>query len=610
MRRPSTTFLPAAVVALLAAVGSAAGQDGGLQTKHWPRHDISFPIDVTAFEALSPRPVSIRFSAATPDRPFRLVANKKPAELDKILDKQDPNAVPRRGFTYTAAGDGVEEFAVQYEYADGQLAPAKPSPQFRIHFDATVPVVKATATGPNGIRWQADDANLVPGSVRIEGRYVGLGDKPFEILNTGELKADDSFTWKIPATRTMEVVVVARDRAGNNGRSKVIRLGAGADRADADPKKPGSFGDPIVRDPARTGSGFGGIDEFPSNRPKIDYKSTNKLTVKSKVTHVTRSGVESAQLFVQNESTEWRAAGKKDGLNFTADTPDPTVEIPFDAPRDGLYGFIIQPISRAGTKADDPRPGDVAQYLVEVDTTKPEMTLKNVRVGGGGLNGPLVEIEWQASDKNLHVEPITLEFSDDDKKTWKPISGTKLTNTGKYTWEITDKKLWRFHVRGQATDMAGNSAFDETKQPVLVDLDKPSGTVEKVNDGGPPTTPRRQVQHTEPGIEPGKLAVTPAAAPAAQPKPPSVGGRIGAPPEPKKPDPHKPEPKKEDPKKIDTPLPAVIPPPPPAAEPMPKPLEIPPPKVEPMPTLPVPPPTPPGGVVPVPDLPPLPVEKK
>jgi hypothetical protein len=614
MRRPIATTVPVtlAVLAVACVAAPARAQDSDLQTKFWPRSDISFPIDLAEFERLDPRPASIRFYAAPPNGRFKLIANKRPNELDKIIDKQDPSATPRRGFTYVAAADGVEEFAVQYEYDGGRLAPKSPTPQFRIHFDTKLPEVRATASGTNGIRWEATDANLVPSSIRIEGQYAG--ETQWQLLNTGELKADDSFRWNtIPANKTLEVRVSARDRAGNNGYSRIIRLGSKADRADPDfNKKPGvgSFGDPITKaggGSGRTGSGFGGLDEFPSGQAKIEYRSTNKLNVKSKVTHITRSGVKAAQLFVQSGTTDWVPAGKKEGLNFTLDTPDPVVEIPYDAPRDGLYGFIIQPISGAGTKADDPRPGDAPQFLVEVDTVKPEITIKNIRVGGGGLNGPLVEVEWHSFDKNEMPEPITLEYSDDDKKTWKPITA-KTQNTGKYTWEITDKKLWRFHVRASAVDKAGNNNFDVTKEPVLVDLDKPAGTVDQVNPNGEASF-RKQVNLNDDRFQPAAstppatLTVKPASAAPTETKPAAplpIGGRIGAPPVSNLPEPKKEDEKPKEPKKIDADVPPVD---------ISKPIDLPPIKSDPTP------PAPAGGTtaIPIPELPPIvppPAEKK
>jgi hypothetical protein len=616
MRRPIATTIPAVVAAVLWAAPAAA-QDAP-QVKYWPRHDISFPIDLAALDTLDPRPVSIRFYAARPDSQFKLIANKKPGELDKIVDTSDPAARPKRGFTYSVPGDRVEEFAVQYEFADGRVAPEKDRlvPQFRVVFDKTLPVVRAATASTGVVRWQATDDHLVESSVRVEGRYPG--ETPWQVLNTGDLKPDDSFKWNVPPGKTLEVRVFARDKAGNNGYSPVIRLGAKADRADGgEPKKPaaGSFGDPITRpDGARTGTGFGNPDDFAAGQVKMQYVSTRQLTVRSKVTHVTRSGVKAAQLFVQSDSADWRAEGRKDGLTIQADTPDDgrVVEIPFTAPKDGPYGFIIQPISGANTKAEDPRAGDLPQYRVEVDTVKPELTIKSVRVVGSGLTGPLVEVEWFADDKNLGAEPITLEYHDNEAdmragKGWKPMHPGKptLPNTGRYTWEITDKKLWKFWVRGQAADKATNltlivySDDKGTPIPVLVDLDKPSGNVEKVDQNGVGVTPK-QVNHTGEGgfPQPATLNVN-AIAPAAPPSggkavPVGVGGRLPAP--------VAGEPKKEEPKPVPVPEPAKADPP----------L-----KVDPVPTgvvAPIPVPAPTGGGVttppPIPDLPPLTGEKK
>jgi hypothetical protein len=318
----------------------------------------------------------------------------------------------------------------------------------------------------------------------LEGRYPGRTN--WQFLNTGALREDDNFSWKnLPSDETLEVRVFAKNKAGHEGRSSIMTLGANAGKA------PRAGDDNGTKNGSRTGSGFGAVEDLPnSNRVKIEYISTNKLKVKSKITHITRSGVKEAQLFVQNESSDWRKAGNPVTANFTQDTANPVVEISYEAPKDGIYRFIVQPISGAGTKADDPRPSDPAQYIVFVDTTPPAIKLKSNRVTGGGLNGPLIEIEWEASDAmdNLLPDPITLQYSDDDKKSWKPIHGSKMiANSGRHTWEIIDKQLWKFHVRATATDQAGNTKFDETKEPILVDLDKPSGTVEKVDSNGEST---------------------------------------------------------------------------------------------------------------------------
>ncbi len=478
------------------------------EAKYWPLNKISFPVDLAEFNKLNPKPVSILFYSAPAGGKFTLVYNRKPGELDEIIDTKDPASTPRRGFTYPATADGEEEFAVQYEYADGSRTPAKLSPQYRIKFDTRPPGVKAVATGGNSVRWLVTDENLVRESIRVEGRFVG--NEKWEFLNTGELKDDDSFKWDVPPGKTLEVRVYARDRAGHENRSLPVKLAGGIggridDRVKpgggAAPAPPGSFGDPVKTTPGgKVGTGFGGIDELPVNRPKIEYVSTNKLRVTSKVTHITRSGVKAAQLFALEPTSgaDWKAVGDKKNLTITPESLDAErfVSIDYDAPRDGLYGFVLQPISGAGTKQEDPRAGDTPQYLVYVDTTMPEFKFNNVNVLGGGLNGPLVEILWEAKDSGsgFQPEPIVLEYSEDGQK-WKAITA-KTANTGRYTWEITDKKLWKFFVRGTATDMAGNmkllthSDDKGTPTPVMVDLDKPSGNVDKVNPNGPASVPK------------------------------------------------------------------------------------------------------------------------
>ncbi|MCU0704846.1 MAG: hypothetical protein MUF18_12780 [Fimbriiglobus sp.] len=585
----------------------SAGRSYAQEVQYWPLSKISFPLNVAEVNRLNPRPSAIRFYAAPPGKEFKLVDSRKPSDLDEIIDTKDLAAAPRRGFSYTAPADGEVEFAVQYEFADGTRTPVKLAPQYRIRFDTRPPAVRAVAVGANGIRWQIDDDTLVEESIRVEGRYVG--NERWEPLATPALKADDVFKWwDIPPGKTLEVRVYARDRAGHEGRSLPIKLtsggAGGGGRADDKTVRPtvptGSFGDPVKSGPMKTGTGFGGMNELPGSQPKIEYIGTNKLRVSSKVTQITRSGVKAAQLFVLEQAAgpEWKAAGRKEGLTITTESPDADrlVGIDYEAPRDGLYGFVLQPISGANTKLDDPRPGDVPQYLVEVDTTKPEMRITKVNVTGSGLNGPLVEIEWEAKDKNLTPEPIVLEYSV-DQQTWKAIV-PKTTNTGRYTWEITDKKLWKFWVRGTASDLAGNTAQSHhaddkgQPQPVLVDLDKPSGNVDRVNPNGPSTVvpgrsgisldaPGGGVQgvSSQPGTMPG---VTPVVTPTATP---GLGGRVappspgtqpavqppaipGGPPvpdlpkpgEPKPmPIPTKPEPKKDDKRKVDAELPPLAP---------------------------------------------------
>jgi len=332
----------------------------------------------------------------------------------------------------------------------------------------------------------------------------------------------DSYTWeKIPPGKVMEVRVTAKDKAGHLGQSNIVRIPT-ANIAATDAGPGGS---------PKTNTGFGGPDEFP-NRPQIEYVNSAELKVKSKLTRVTRSGVKEAILWVNEGKGGWKEDNRI-AVKIDASTKDPTVDMTYKAPKDGLYGFIVLPVSGAGYKPDDPRDGDAAQWLVEVDTTLPVIEIKTIRVGPGGLNGPRVEIDWTVVEKNPMPEPITLEYAKDinsPDKDWKVIAA-KIPNGSRYVWEVDDKDLWKFYVRATFVDKAGNIGRNVYKDAVLVDLEKPSAVIEKVN-GGPGGVNRNfrpeeppQLNKPEPRIDAPK--VPDAIAPTAQPTMPAPGALPG-----------------------------------------------------------------------------------
>ena len=463
------------------------------EPKYWPNEKISFPIDTDKLAALDPKPAKLRFYAAPPKGKFELVAERRIDELEEIVDP-GTKAV-RRGFNYKARGDGLEEFALQYVYGNGDIVPVNSAltPQFRIVFDTRPPLVRAVATANSTVAWTVEDENLLPDSVRVDVKYPNLQEwSPVSVRSFGN---KDSYTWKeIPSGKVLEVRVTAKDRAGHLGQSNIVRIPT----ANVGTIDNGGGGDPLRTTPGgRVGTGFGGPDEFP-NRPQIEYVNSTDLKVKSKLTRVTRSGVKETILWV-NDGKGWKDESRLP-QKIDAGAKDPSVEMPYKAPKDGLYGFIVLPVSGAGYKPDDPRDGDAAQWLVEVDTTPPVIEIRTIRVGPGGLSGPRVEIDWTATDKNLMPEPITLEYAKDSNapdKDWKVIAA-KIPNSSRYVWEVDDKELWKFHIRATCWDKAANRAQSVYKDPVMVDLEKPSAVIEKVNGGAAPPPVNRNFRSPEP----------------------------------------------------------------------------------------------------------------
>jgi len=601
--RRTTIGAVLAVVAVLCGGPALLAQEGA-ETKHWPLQKISFPVDTERLASLNPKPVKLRFYAAAPGGKFELVSERRVDDLEDIVDQASRGN--RKGFNYTSRGDGTEEFALQYVFPNNDVSPRsdKLNAQYRIVFDTRPPSVRLAASAATSVDWVVEDENLVADSIRLEVRYPEQARwTPVGVRSFG---SRDRYTWtNIPPGKVLEVRVVCKDRAGHEGVSQVVRLpsGNGAGGRPSPVPELGS-GDPLTKTPSSSGSGFGGPDDLHS-RPQIEYVNTNKLTVRSKFTRITRSGIDAAQLWVNDGKSGWKEDSKKTALSITTVTKDPQVEMPYTAPKDGLYGFLIQPVNGAGGKPDDPRENDPAQWLVEVDMLPPQVEVRAVRVAPGGLSGPRVEVEWVATDKNLMPEPVTIEYQEVDGKSqdWKPIA-VKIPNTGRYIWEVEDKLLWKFRVRVTAVDKASNSTRTEYKDIVLVDLEKPSGVIEKVQGSGPPM--RQSNRPTEEPMEPRSQTIPPTQLPVPAPmtkfEPPPV-------PMTKLPDAPPalaPLPSTPTPTLPPTPAPPVV------VQPLPTPVPTPTPTPTPVPSLPMdtPPvvPTPmvpmaPGGFLPVPALP-------
>lgn len=456
----------------LALVCTFAATASAQTPKYWPQHEIGFPVPQSVLD-MTPRPVKLRLYAAGPNGRFERVSELPADRLQPI-----PNR--RSGFQYTARGDGEEEFAVQLVYADGTASPNedKLRAEFRVIFDTRPPSVNLQSLGTTGVQWNVTDENLDPAGVVLECRWASA-DGTWHKVASREFSARDEYSWKdLGRERTLEVRLRARDKAGHEAVSRIVRLPdpAGGGRRDLD-----AF--PLN---APAGSGRD-LDAFPNDQTNIVYVNRRDMTVRSKLTHITRSGVSKLHLYVKDygsgSSSEWKF-DKTQPCDIRYDSGDSTVEIPFVAPKDGRYGFIVIPESGVGRREPEPRPGTPPQHLVEVDTVKPIVKIRSVNVTPGGAIGPRMEIEWDADDRNLMPDPIVLEYAaDKDALTWHSIA-EKIPNSRRYVWEVSDKTLFKLYVRARATDKATNVGEHVYDQPVIVDLDKPSATIDNIRGSG------------------------------------------------------------------------------------------------------------------------------
>ncbi len=475
MRR-GFAFWVGAVLAVLGAVGAnrAGAQDP--EPRYWPLREINFPVPVEKIQAMTPKPVKLRFHVA-PDRgKFKLVAEKAINDLD-VIDVEKA----KRGFRYTSPVDGEYDFALQFVYADGDAQPrdGEITTQYRIVFDTRPPLVRIAPLGPSGVEWSVEDENLKPDAVSLEVRWQGT--QAWKAVTPRAFNARDRYTWNgLPNDKVLEVRVIGRDKAGLEMASRVVTLpttgnASGLGDVGTSPRTPG------------VGTGFGNPDEFPA-RPEVQHVGHRNLTVESKLTRVTRSGVKAAELWVNDGKTGWKL-DKTQTVQILPTDADPLVKIPFVAAKDGLYGFVVIPINGAGGKQDAPKRDDPAQLLVYVDTEKPVIQIRGTKVSPGGAIGPRVEIDWQVTESNPLPDPITLEYAEEKTGPWKPIA-TNIRDTGRYVWEVEDKNIWRFYLRATARDKAGNRGEHVYEKEIVIDLDKPAAVIEKVQGtGGGGTSP-------------------------------------------------------------------------------------------------------------------------
>lgn len=169
---------------------------------------------------------------------------------------------------------------------------------------------------------------------------------------------------------------------------------------------------------------------------------------------------------------------------------------------EGLYGFRLVPVSGAGLSEATPVAGDAPDMRVMVDITPPAVKIFPPTADPAVPDA--VVLQWEATDKNFGDDPITLEWAEHPAGPWRPVlsGGPELTpvaggtvtarrmmNTGKYAWRVPPGLPPKVFLKVTATDAAGNSTPQVTREPILIDLTKPRA---KISGIGPPITPPQQ----------------------------------------------------------------------------------------------------------------------
>ena len=369
--------------------------------------------------------------------------------------KQAVTATPdQRYFDFRAQHDGIHWFAVRTIDLEGKAFPvdmAGVRPGLKVYVDTQPPVVHLRALpsrdGEVGVEWDVKDDNLDPASLQLE--YQAPGSSEW-IPVTRDLTAVGQRYWKPRTNGTIEVRLRARDRANNWSEDKTT-LSAGG------------FAGATPNSSASTPSSSRPTD------PGIRLVNSKSIALNYEIKDKGPSGISVVELWYTQD------AGGRSWQKYREEKGDIHPPFMVEVNGEGLYGFTLIVRSGVGLGDRPPQVGDQPQVWVEVDLTKPIVHLGSVEVGRGPDAGRL-SISWTATDKNLGPRPITLSYSERAGGSWTPIA-SNIENTGQYIWQMPSGVPYRFHVRVEAVDRAGNTGSAETATPVIVDLAQPKGVI-------------------------------------------------------------------------------------------------------------------------------------
>ena len=166
--------------------------------------------------------------------------------------------------------------------------------------------------------------------------------------------------------------------------------------------------------------------------PTVKFVNHPIFIMEYNLKNVGKSGIGSVELYrTQNDGQTWDLYAVDEDVKGSIQNGPQKREL--ELPGQGVYGFILIVKSRAGLGKRAPRPGDMPEIRVEVDTTPPDARL--YAPTPDPINADALLLRWSATDKNLPLNPITLEWSEKRDGVWTPIIADH-ENTGQFKWQV------------------------------------------------------------------------------------------------------------------------------------------------------------------------------
>ncbi|HLW66800.1 MAG TPA: hypothetical protein VKS79_15915 [Gemmataceae bacterium] len=206
-----------------------------------------------------------------------------------------------------------------------------------------------------------------------------------------------------------------------------------------------------------------------SEMKNVQLINSSEITLSYEVSKSGASGLRSVKLYLtQNDGLSWQECAEAKNLDS---------HITAQLPGEGVYGFRLVLESGAGLSRGAPNSGDAPEMRVEVDVTPPQVELYQLAPDPNISNA--VILRWNATDKNMAANPITLEWAENPEGNWQSIASA-IPNTGTYSWKLPAKMPVRVYLRVLARDLAGNVGEARTTSPQLIDMTRPEGHIKSI----------------------------------------------------------------------------------------------------------------------------------
>lgn len=420
---------------------------------------------------------------------------------------------PKKGkFSFSTKTDGEYWFAVKTANANGQLFPSTPTitPGLKVVVDTEKPSIQLDAAkdenGRTIVTWKLDDKNLDLTSFGLEYRRKGdqkwtamivapavSGQTTLAVANTGKIEirarvqdlSDNDVTETLITDTEKLAPMKANDRqpfkpdfsqpiADETGEPKQTQEFASS-LSTTQPdlvtikQVPVSANQKPIISPGRPRGRSGNTDgQLISQKLKsMRTVRSNEFQIDYELAEVGPSGIGSVELYISpNGGAQWWKYGNDNDKKSPAHVR---------VPEDGEYSFIIRVTNGVGFGAPKPAPGDKPTMMILVDRSAPKIQVSPIEQGRG-KDADKLTFRWSIEDNQLSEKPVSLFYSAQPNGTWKTIASS-IENSGSHEWRVPQGEASQLYFKIVAVDHAGNSSFQQTTSPLMIDLATPTAKV-------------------------------------------------------------------------------------------------------------------------------------